>query len=144
VETSVNSSANDRVNITVTVDASAKDGRIPSIALSVYDKEPCVYKMPDGRRRFASPTSSRKVQIVRRELVHQKKAQFDVSKAEIGSSVLVVYLDRTERLVNSTYEEYMLIGDLENTANQALVPTPASVTPAADAPVAPDAGAAHL
>jgi len=28
--------------------------------------------------------------------------------------------------------------------NQALVPTPASVTPAADAPVAPDAGAAHL
>jgi len=29
-------------------------------------------------------------------------------------------------------------------ANQALVPTPASVTPAADAPVAPDAGAAHL
>jgi hypothetical protein len=30
------------------------------------------------------------------------------------------------------------------TANQALVPTPASVTPAADAPVAPDADAAHL
>jgi len=29
-------------------------------------------------------------------------------------------------------------------ANQALVPTPASVTPAAGAPVAPDAGAAHL
>jgi len=29
-------------------------------------------------------------------------------------------------------------------ANQSLVPTPASVTPAADAPVAPDAGAAHL
>jgi len=29
-------------------------------------------------------------------------------------------------------------------ANQAPVPTPASVTPAADAPVAPDAGAAHL
>jgi hypothetical protein len=28
--------------------------------------------------------------------------------------------------------------------NKALVPTPASVTPAADAPVAPDAGAAHL
>jgi hypothetical protein len=28
--------------------------------------------------------------------------------------------------------------------NQALVPTPASVTPAADAPVAPAAGAAHL
>ena len=28
--------------------------------------------------------------------------------------------------------------------NQALVPTPASVTPAAGAPVAPDAGAAHL
>jgi len=28
--------------------------------------------------------------------------------------------------------------------NQALVPTPASVAPAADAPVAPDAGAAHL
>ena len=32
----------------------------------------------------------------------------------------------------------------ERAANQALVPTPASVTPAADAPVAPDAGAAHL
>jgi len=31
-----------------------------------------------------------------------------------------------------------------NKPNQALVPTPASVTPAADAPVAPDAGAAHL
>jgi len=31
-----------------------------------------------------------------------------------------------------------------NRANQALVPTPASVTPTADAPVAPDAGAAHL
>jgi hypothetical protein len=31
-----------------------------------------------------------------------------------------------------------------NAANQALVPTPASVTPAANAPVAPDAGAAHL
>jgi hypothetical protein len=30
------------------------------------------------------------------------------------------------------------------TPNQALVPTPASVTPAANAPVAPDAGAAHL
>jgi len=29
-------------------------------------------------------------------------------------------------------------------ANKALVPTPASVTPAAGAPVAPDAGAAHL
>ena len=29
-------------------------------------------------------------------------------------------------------------------ANQALVPTPASVTPAAGASVAPDAGAAHL
>ena len=29
-------------------------------------------------------------------------------------------------------------------ANQALVPTPASVTPAAGAPVAPDTGAAHL
>jgi hypothetical protein len=28
--------------------------------------------------------------------------------------------------------------------NQALVPTPTSVMPAADAPVAPDAGAAHL
>jgi len=34
--------------------------------------------------------------------------------------------------------------NLSKWANQALVPTPASVTPAADAPVAPDAGAAHL
>jgi hypothetical protein len=33
---------------------------------------------------------------------------------------------------------------ITKTANQALVPTPASVTPAADAPVAPDAVAAHL
>jgi hypothetical protein len=32
----------------------------------------------------------------------------------------------------------------EKKPNKALVPTPASVTPAADAPVAPDAGAAHL
>jgi len=37
---------------------------------------------------------------------------------------------------------YQLLKKLR--ANQALVPTPASVTPAADAPVAPDAGAAHL
>jgi hypothetical protein len=29
-------------------------------------------------------------------------------------------------------------------ANQAIVPTPMSVTPAAGAPVAPDTGAAHL
>jgi hypothetical protein len=35
-------------------------------------------------------------------------------------------------------------GIVVNQANQALVPTPASVTPAAGAPVAPDAGAAHL
>jgi hypothetical protein len=34
--------------------------------------------------------------------------------------------------------------DLKTEPNKALVPTPASVTPAADAPVAPDAGAAHL
>src|ERR1035437_10087583 len=32
----------------------------------------------------------------------------------------------------------------EKRPNKALVPTPASVTPAAGAPVAPDAGAAHL
>ena len=32
----------------------------------------------------------------------------------------------------------------DNGPNQALMPTPASVTPAAGAPVAPDAGAAHL
>ena len=32
----------------------------------------------------------------------------------------------------------------EEEPNQALVPTPMSVTPAADAPVAPDTGAAHL
>jgi len=37
-----------------------------------------------------------------------------------------------------------IVSSLEKEANQALVPTPASVTPAADAPVAPDAGAAHL
>ena len=34
--------------------------------------------------------------------------------------------------------------DEKKRANQALVPTPASVTPAADAPVAPAAAAAHL
>ena len=34
--------------------------------------------------------------------------------------------------------------DRKKAANQTLVPTPASVTPAADAPVTPDAGAAHL
>ena len=43
------------------------------------------------------------------------------------------------------YELSELSAKLERSeANQALVPTPASVTPAADAPVAPDAGAAHL
>jgi hypothetical protein len=33
---------------------------------------------------------------------------------------------------------------MKTEANQALVPTPKSVTPAADAPVAPATGAAHL
>jgi hypothetical protein len=36
------------------------------------------------------------------------------------------------------------VTDREPSPNKALVPTPASVTPAAGAPVAPDAGAAHL
>ena len=46
-------------------------------------------------------------------------------------------------------EEYLkrvrkFLDSIQKTANQALVPTPASVTPAADAPVAPAAAAAHL
>ena len=42
------------------------------------------------------------------------------------------------------HEFHVLDGGRPKPANQALVPTPASVTPAAGAPVAPDAGAAHL
>ena len=41
-------------------------------------------------------------------------------------------------------EERVSILEANMPPNQALVPTPASVTPAAGAPVAPDAGAAHL
>jgi hypothetical protein len=39
---------------------------------------------------------------------------------------------------------FLLYRAEKRSANQALAPTPASVTPAAGAPVAPDAGAAHL
>jgi len=47
---------------------------------------------------------------------------------DIGGKFMAFYLDEIRK----------------DPPNQALVPTPASVTPAADAPVAPDAGAAHL
>jgi hypothetical protein len=51
---------------------------------------------------------------------------------------------RTERLTMGVLLYQELQNEIKNRSNQALVPTPASVTPAADAPVAPDAGAAHL
>jgi len=60
--------------------------------------------------------------------IQQTIAQIEVSKIEISHNPPPDYDVKTKK----------------TEANQALVPTPASVTPAAGAPVAPDAGAAHL
>jgi len=56
-----------------------------------------------------------------------------------GAAVIISTRDSEDRAKREHDEE-----QIRQRANQALVPTPASVTPAADAPVAPDAGAAHL
>lgn len=52
--------------------------------------------------------------------------------------------ERTPRLLAGKKVNKEILESFGKTPNKALVPTPASVTPAAGAPVAPDAGAAHL
>jgi hypothetical protein len=59
--------------------------------------------------------------------------------------VRVSYFKNGGHVELGAYEKrFWFSSDNNDWPNKALVPTPASVTPAADAPVAPDAGAAHL
>ena len=81
--------------------------------------------------------------------------RFAAIESEDSLQVLTIFCGfdlSAETLANEVFEKAVIsvIGDCESLhryptgPNQALVPTPASVTPAADAPVAPDTGAAHL
>ncbi|MFT3871003.1 MAG: hypothetical protein QM715_21320 [Nibricoccus sp.] len=65
--------------------------------------------------------------------------ELDISSFGLSKVAVVYLLDSKEKDDGMSVERELL-----KPANQALVPTPMSVTPAAGAPVAPATGAAHL